>query len=308
MTTAARETFGLIRAVAEITGKVRALFDKTSEDLAGKADSFGTDTSLTLADGILGISQARKDEVSAAIELAKKQLFIDEWNAAWTLNGVVYGKYDPENAPDVAHPFMGNDVWMTYEEAQPVMQLSHLSYILMGDNSLKWRFAYLSSRSAWFNCRTYLPFQFYSLNTRIGSAQGMFRGWQRSALEAVVFVQSTPTDWTGFAVDNCTQMFAGNKVLRTIKGLSLYLVSNTNNAVGIFDGCAALENLELSNLCCDISLKDSPLLSADSIAYIVRWAVNTNAITITLHPDAFGRLTDELVEAAQAKNIAFVTP
>jgi hypothetical protein len=55
---------------------------------------------------------------------AKMRLFIDQWNAAWNINGTVYGKYDPEHAPDALHPFMGNEIWMTYEEAILVMEYS----------------------------------------------------------------------------------------------------------------------------------------------------------------------------------------
>lgn len=55
---------------------------------------------------------------------AKMRLFIDQWDAAWNINGTVYGKYDPENAPDAEHPFMGNEIWMTYEEAILVMEYS----------------------------------------------------------------------------------------------------------------------------------------------------------------------------------------
>lgn len=55
---------------------------------------------------------------------AKMRLFIDQWDAAWNIKGTVYGKYDPEHAPDALHPFMGNDVWMTYEEAILVMEYS----------------------------------------------------------------------------------------------------------------------------------------------------------------------------------------
>lgn len=55
---------------------------------------------------------------------AKMRLFIDQWDAAWKVSGTVYGKYDPENAPDAEHPFMGNEIWMTYEEAILVMEYS----------------------------------------------------------------------------------------------------------------------------------------------------------------------------------------
>ena len=36
-------------------------------------------------------------------------------------------------------------------------------------------------------------------------------------------------------------------------------------------------------------------------------AANTTPITITLHPDAYARLTDEIITAATAKQINFVT-
>ena len=49
-------------------------------------------------------------------EELKMDLFVDMWNQAWGQ----YGRYDPVNAPDAEHPFMGNDIWMTYEEAQRV--------------------------------------------------------------------------------------------------------------------------------------------------------------------------------------------
>lgn len=55
---------------------------------------------------------------------AKMRLFIDQWDAAWKVSGTVYGKYDPENAPDAEHPFMGNEIWMTYDEAILVMEYS----------------------------------------------------------------------------------------------------------------------------------------------------------------------------------------
>lgn len=55
---------------------------------------------------------------------AKMRLFIDQWDAAWKVSGTVYGKYDPENAPDAEHSFMGNEIWMTYEEAILVMEYS----------------------------------------------------------------------------------------------------------------------------------------------------------------------------------------
>ena len=38
------------------------------------------------------------------------------WNTAWGK----WGCYDPANAPDAEHPYLGNGIWMSYEEAQRV--------------------------------------------------------------------------------------------------------------------------------------------------------------------------------------------
>ena len=65
--------------------------------------------------------ESLKNTFGQLIQEAKKLLFIDMWNEAWEINNDIYGKYDPVNAPDPEHPFMGNDIWMTYEEARAIM-------------------------------------------------------------------------------------------------------------------------------------------------------------------------------------------
>lgn len=75
-----------------------------------------------------------------------------------------------------------------------------------------------------------------------------------------------------------------------------------------FTQCPALADVKLRVLGKPINLKDCAALSYDSIAFMVQYAKNTTAITITLHADAFARLTDELIAEASAKNISFATP
>ena len=75
-----------------------------------------------------------------------------------------------------------------------------------------------------------------------------------------------------------------------------------------FAGCVKLRNVELKNTKVNISFSDSPLLSLDSIQYLIAYAANTSPITITLHPDAYARLTDELIAQATEKQITFATP
>ena len=78
------------------------------------------------------------------------------------------------------------------------------------------------------------------------------------------------------------------------------------------------ECFNLENICLIVKeslyLAYSPKLSLDSFRHIVTYAVNTSAITITVHPDVYAKLTDEantdwhqiLLDAAD-KNITFAT-
>ena len=102
-------------------------------------------------------------------------------------------------------------------------------------------------------------------------------------------------------------MFRFCSNLHTIKGLTMAQNIQEDGARGAFIGCAKLRNVEIRNAKVNISFSDSPLLSLDSIQYLVTNAANTSPITVTLHPDAYARLTDEIITAATAKQINFAT-
>lgn len=56
-----------------------------------------------------------------------------------------------------------------------------------------------------------------------------------------------------------------------------------------------------------VSLQGSPNLSLASLQYMVDNSKNVTSATVTLHPDAYARLTEELIAAAAEKNIVFAT-
>lgn len=63
-----------------------------------------------------------------------------------------------------------------------------------------------------------------------------------------------------------------------------------------------------------MSFASSPLLSRESLEYLVENAANTAPIAITVHPDVYAKLTDEsnaewyaVNEVAIARDIQFVT-
>lgn len=104
----------------------------------------------------------------------------------------------------------------------------------------------------------------------------------------------------GHMVSNCFRAFYNCNKLRTIIGR----IALVRPSVGeMFQSCLALEDVQILGLTCSISFSGSPRLSLASIEYIVRGASNTTAITITLHPTAYARVTDEMFAQALAKNI-----
>lgn len=77
--------------------------------------------------------------------------------------------------------------------------------------------------------------------------------------------------------------------------------------VTTFEKAPLLSDITLYGLICSVAFSDCPLLSLTSIQYMVDNAANTTPITITLHPDAHARLTEELIAQAAEKQITFAT-
>ena len=103
-----------------------------------------------------------------------------------------------------------------------------------------------------------------------------------------------------------TQPFRACASLHTIYGI----IDVRNTATGLIDLAplaTKLKYINIQSLKTSITFQDCPLLSLESITYMVENAINTDPITITLHPDAYARLTDEIITAATAKQINFAT-
>ena len=61
-----------------------------------------------------------------------------------------------------------------------------------------------------------------------------------------------------------------------------------------FVNCPKLEFFRIINLKNNLSLAESPLLDKDCVFYLIEKSIPTSAITITLHPDAYARLVDDI--------------
>lgn len=119
---------------------------------------------------------------------------------------------------------------------------------------------------------------------------------------------------------NLPMVFAGSALMQAFYGCSrlrkVYGLSHLNGVIdsNAFANCRALEYVGIAKLKSNLNLQWSPLLTLASLEYLISNAANTSAITITVHPDVYTKLTDEsntewhkVLTDASAKNISFAT-
>lgn len=191
-----------------------------------------------------------------------------------------YGRYNPETGFFELNGIMD----IGYQEAMEIMlyytrrTLSTLHYAFTGAG-----------------VRTLFPLKTPSEGVSI------YYGFARSSLEKIVFdgrVYISRDSYIRAAFKEC-------RFLRVIKGV---ICTPYVKFLEVFDACYALEEVRIQRLATSISFKDSPLLSLESISYMMTNAYNdTGAITITLHPTAYARVTDELFALAAEKNITIAS-
>lgn len=222
-------------------------------------------------------------------EELKKDLFIDMWDSAWGK----YGKYDPDNAPDAEHPYMGNEIWMTYEEAMDVLAVSVL-YTSDAESLYAHKYP---------KVRTLIPTRLYGGE----SLRSMF-----AYCDSLVAIRLISGCGEIVRPSSVKSLFYYCANLRTVSGI--INLTNTKDADSFVSACPKLESLFLSNIKIDIDLSPCPLLQFASMQYMIDNAANTAAITVTVHPDVYAKLSDEtnaewhaLLAQASEKNITFAT-
>ena len=146
-----------------------------------------------------------------------------------------------------------------------------------------------------------------------------------SALEVFRIVDTVYSQSKLNIANRATGLFYGCSALKDvgyIKVSRVYTFISDN--IRAFYGCQQLKTVFLYNLKINVSFQSSPLISYESMKYLVDNAANTSAITVTVHPTTYsyltgtaqptaevGGTTDEwqaLVTAAQGKQISFAVP
>lgn len=136
--------------------------------------------------------------------------------------------------------------------------------------------------------------------------------FSRSSLQIVQLTDQGNTTLSKVKFTNIERMFYTCSKLEEVMGvMEVSSCSSVNNA---FNGCALLRKVDIRGLKLNLSLSSSPLISLDSLQYLVANASNASAITVTVHADVYAKLTDPsntdwyaVNESAQAKQISFAT-
>lgn len=241
---------------------------------------------------------------------AKMQLFIDQWNAAWKVSGTVYGKYDPENAPDAEHPFMGNEIWMTYEEAILVMEYSS------GFSA----FQIISLVNIPIKTLLPIPLDCYDTYVDIMTMR---------ELRAIRFIcvnkdNAQVTSQQPWFISKCPN-------LTKIEGTFNISNMSGSSCSRFLHGSDNIKEFRASGLNKHLNLITNSKLSLATMQYLVNNASTAitaeNPVVVTVHADVFAKLTgdttnpavaaltpaelaqwQQILTAATAKNISFTIP
>lgn len=116
-----------------------------------------------------------------------------------------------------------------------------------------------------------------------------------------------PSD-TSYLFKNC------KKLKEVIGIIRMNYASSSSQYEWMFYQCTSLVRVSLRGVKYDISFSNSPLISLESLQYLITNAANTSPITVTVHADVYAKIQDEtqtewhaLIASAQEKNITFAT-
>lgn len=223
------------------------------------------------------------------------QFFIDKWNLACQSNGrynEATGYFELNGIPDIG-----------YDEALMIYSCYGRLYI--------YNKPIYTSTEVRDSIRTTIP-EIAAIGVGYSGSANCFFEVKFYNMPNLRIVQ------TGNPIQLCGgyRCFQGCKNLESIEGT----ISGTNArpAIGmIFKDCASLKNVKLvlSSFMQNFDgFPDSPLLSLESLRYMVDNSSLTSVLTVPVHPDVYTKLTDEgnaewhkVWQDAQDKQISFAT-
>lgn len=231
------------------------------------------------------------------------QSFIDEWNARCVVAST-------NNANAIRRNTFGR-----YNEETGFFELNGLADITYGQAVEIMRVPGVASGSennitlSYSRARTLFPVIMGRGGT-LNSACSMMPNLEVARIVNYYIVNNgADPDTFPIGINSTRDMFTQAPGLREVAGV---LKLSKNDELGVhfysaFNWSSKLETIWLQNLCLDASLAACASLRADCVAYMVEHAANTKPITLTLHPEAYARVTDELFALAAEKNITIAS-
>lgn len=258
----------LTTALAE---KEQQLEEYTQGALSEKADKAVVATEEQ--NGLMTTEQVK------ALAAAPRQTFIDMWNEAcvvsWgsTIATEIVGKYNKETGFFELNGLTD----ITFEEAIRIYMYS-CGKVPTG-----------LPQFSQCNIRTILPMKNLEYSTNL---KGMFRYGVKFE---VLIIPSYYRTYVNIGAD-CSGAFQNCYALKKINAVMQFGAVTT--ASYTFYRCDNLIDVSIENLKINLSFENSPLLSYDSLQYLVIHAANTSPITITVHTDVYAKLTADLSNGA----------
>lgn len=227
-------------------------------------------------------------EAADAAWVEPPQWFIDMWNSACG----IYGKYNAATG---------------YFELNGLVDITYKEAVLIYANR-----RHLSLESHGYYAQSHIRTNLlpWSTNGFFGYSRGLDYAFANCAKLEVARINN---DGTNMVVQSSMlRTFINDTKLRKILGIlnAQQLTSFTQT----FEGCSQLQDIQIKNLKCALSFSDSPLLSLDSLSYLVAQSAASKPITVTVHPEVYAKLADAsntewhpLMAQATAKQITFAT-
>lgn len=209
-------------------------------------------------------------------DIAKKKVFIDMWNAACTINGKRWGWYDEAADDFLIYPDFrnGEGLHLTYEQAVKC-------YVVSRKNAAN----DLNSTNTSIEAECLLPIRSFS------QVSNLVQICESAQIKAVAFTDcSISGQWTS-AFYKCLN-------LEEIYG-DLHSVAGGTVNIG-FARTPKLREIRVRIEKTNASFVSCPLLSLASFQHMLTRTNNSVAITITVHPDCYAKMTGDTTNAAAA--------
>lgn len=258
---------------------VRTSDGGNAEDaIASKQDALTTSEDLQISD----------DNELSLTEIGKRSVFDDMYlTAAGSFGAIDYSHVEG----GVQKPYKLNGLWLTYEEAVACYEQTA--------NKRLFEAAYASAK-----CRTNMPPMYY-VDSQSWTVN--IKSIAMACLMEYVNLMPSVGNIVSLPIANMTYAFYNSDFIKCINGILDCTYATSNSLYTAFYGNKQLETLQLKNLKGNVRFNRCAKLSLDSLQYMVSNAANTAPITITLHADAYARVTEEIFAAATARQITIAS-